>query len=54
MSLLGYDMNGTATINGLSNVNANQVFGDELYYDADTVPINVKTAIAGVDADVTV
>ena len=54
MSLLGYDMNGTATINGLSNVNANQVFGDELYYDADTVPVNVKTAIAGVDADVTV
>ena len=54
MSLLGYDMNGTATINGLSNVNANEVYGDNLYYDSSTTPVNVKTAIASVDADVTI
>lgn len=53
MSLLGYDMNGTATINGLNNVNANQVYGDELYYDSSTTPVNVKTAIAGITIDVT-
>ena len=54
MSLLGFDSIGSATINGLTEVNANNVFSDVLYYDADTVPVNVKTAIAGVDADVTV
>ena len=54
MSLLGFDSVGSATINGLTEVNANNVFSDVLYYDADTVPVNVKTAIAGVDADVTV
>lgn len=54
MSLLGYDMNGTATINGLSNVNANQVYGDDLYYDSSTTPVNVKTAITGVSANVTI
>jgi len=53
MSLLGNDMNGTATINGLNNVNANQVYGDELYYDASTTPVNVKLAIAGITIDVT-
>jgi len=54
MSLLGFDSVGSATINGLTEVNANNVFSDVLYYDANTVPVNVKTAIAGVDADVTV
>ena len=54
MSLLGFDSVGSATINGLTEVNANNVFSDVLYYDADTVPVNVKTAIASVDADVTI
>jgi hypothetical protein len=39
MSLLGFDSVGSATINGLTEVNANNVFGDVLYYDADTVPV---------------
>jgi len=54
MSLLGFDAVGSATINGLTEVNANNVWGDVLYYDASTTPVDVKTAIASVDADVTV
>ena len=54
MSLLGFESSGSATINGLNNVNANYVYGDELYYDTSTTPVNVKTAINAVDADVTV
>jgi hypothetical protein len=52
MSLLGFDTVGTATINGLTEINANNVFSDVLYYDADTVPVNVKTAIEGISVDV--
>jgi hypothetical protein len=54
MSLLGYDSVGSATINGLTEINANNVFSDVLYYDAGTVPVNVKTAIGAIDIDVTV
>jgi hypothetical protein len=53
MSLLGFDMTGTATINGLTEINANNVWSDVLYYDAGTVPVNVKTAIDGITVDVT-
>jgi chaperonin cofactor prefoldin len=54
MSLLGFDSVGSATINGLTEINANNVFSDVLYYDAGTVPVNVKTAIGAIDIDVTV
>jgi chaperonin cofactor prefoldin len=53
MSLLGFDAVGSATINGLTEVNANNVYSGVLYYDADTVPVNVKTAIGAIDIDVT-
>ena len=53
MSLLGFDAAGSATINGLTEVNANNVFSDVLYYDASTTPVNVKTAIDGITIDVT-
>ena len=53
MSLLGFDMTGTATINGLTEINANNVYSDILYYDASTTPVNVKTAIDGITIDVT-
>jgi peptidoglycan hydrolase CwlO-like protein len=53
MSLLGFDAVGSATINGLTEVNANNVWSGVLYYDADTVPVNVKTAIGAIDIDVT-
>jgi len=53
MSLLGFDSAGSATINGLTEINANNVFSDVLYYDAGTVPVNVKTAIDGITVDVT-
>lgn len=53
MSLLGFDMTGSATINGLTEINANNVFSDVLYYDTSTTPVNVKTAIDGITVDVT-
>ena len=53
MSLLGFDSAGSATINGLIEVNANNVFSDVLYYDASTTPVNVKTAIDSITVDVT-
>ena len=53
MSLLGFDSAGSATINGLTEINANNVFSDVLYYDAGTTPVNVKTAIDGITIDVT-
>ena len=53
MSLLGFDSAGSATINGLTEINANNVFSDVLYYDAGTFPVNVKTAIDGITIDVT-
>jgi len=53
MSLLGFDTTGSATINGLTEINANNVFSDVLYYDAGTTPVNVKTAIDGITVDVT-
>jgi hypothetical protein len=53
MSLLGFDAAGSATINGLTEINANNVFSDVLYYDASTTPVNVKTAIDGITIDVT-
>ena len=53
MSLLGFDSAGSATINGLTEINANNVFSDVLYYDAGTVPVNVKTAIDAITVDVT-
>jgi len=54
MSLLGYNNDDEgATLNGLNNINANFVFGDELYYDVSTTPVNVKTAINGITVDVT-
>lgn len=52
MSLLGNDMSGSATINGLTEVNANNVYSDVLYYDASTTPVNVKTAIDGLQAEI--
>ena len=54
MSLLGFDTTGTATINGLTDINANSVYGDELFYDSSTTAVNVKTAIDGISIDVTV
>ena len=52
MSLLGFDTTGTATINGLTEINANNVFSDVLYYDASTTPVNVKTAIDALQASI--
>lgn len=52
MSLLGFDTTGSATINGLTEINANNVFSDVLYYDADTTPVNVKTAIDALQASI--
>lgn len=46
-------MTGSATINGLTEINANNVFSDVLYYDTSTTPVNVKTAIDGITVDVT-
>ena len=52
MSLLGNDMSGTATINGLNNVNANNVYSDDVYIDYSTNPINVGDALMVLDLDV--
>jgi hypothetical protein len=52
MSLLGNDMSGTASINGLNNVNANNVYSDDIYIDYSTNPINVGDALMALDLDV--
>jgi len=52
MSLLGNDFGGTATINGLSNINANNVYSDDIYIDYSTNPINVGDALMALDLDV--
>jgi peptidoglycan hydrolase CwlO-like protein len=52
MSLLGYDTSGTETITGLINVNANNIYTDELFIDYSTNPINVGDALAGITVDV--
>ena len=45
MSLLGFDSTGPATINGLSNINCDTLYSDEIYIDSSTVPINVGDAL---------
>lgn len=45
-------MNGTASINGLSNINANNVYSDDVYIDYSTNPINIGDALSALDLDV--
>jgi len=52
MSLLGFDTTGSATINGLTEINANNVFSDVLYYDSSTTPVDVKDAIAALQTEI--
>jgi len=52
MSLLGFDTTGSATINGLTEINANNVFSDVLYYDSSTTPVDVKAAIAALQLEI--
>jgi archaellum component FlaC len=52
MSLLGYDTSGTETITGLININANNIYTDELFIDYSTNPINVGDALAGITVDI--
>lgn len=52
MSLLGFDSTGPATINGLSNINCDTLYSDEIYIDSTTVPINVGDALDALQAEI--
>ena len=52
MSLLGFDSTGPATINGLSNINCDTLYSDEIYIDSSTTPINVGDTLDALQAEI--
>ena len=52
MSLLGFDSTGPATINGLSNINCDTLYSNEIYIDSSTTPINVGDELDALQAEI--
>ena len=52
MSLLGFDSSGPATINGLSNINCDTLYSNEIYIDSSTTPINVGDTLDALQAEI--
>jgi len=52
MSITGFDSGGTASLNGLVQMDANIMNTDELFIDATTTPINVGDALDALQAEI--
>ncbi len=51
--MFGFDDSGQTTITGLINVNANNIYTEELLIDTSTTSINVGKALEAITVDIT-